>query len=133
VFLRCNTEHHSLALYPIALRAILGLSPHSSCMSFGLQLGSYRQLRDARDFLQERGATVTELPPELHPGMDYAAYVRDPDGHTLELYHYMEQIGWDGRARGPAERRKVTQGAWPEALEPMSDSYMGEPFLGPLG
>src|SRR5256714_10946486 len=26
VFLRCNTEHHSLALYPIALREKLGLS-----------------------------------------------------------------------------------------------------------
>ena len=28
---------------------------------------------------------------------------------------------------------KVTNGEWPEALEPMSDSYQGEPFLGPWG
>ena len=45
----------------------------------------------------------------------------------------MEQIGWDGRPRPADQRRKVTQGVWPEALEPTSDSYMGEPFLGPLG
>ncbi len=133
VFLRCNTEHHTIALYPIALREKLGLSPHSNCMSFGLQLGSYRQLRDAIDWLKAQGARVIELPPKLRPGIDYAAYVFDPDGHALELYYYMEQIGWDGRVRGSAARRKVKQGVWPDALEPLSDTYMGEPFLGPLG
>jgi hypothetical protein len=102
-------------------------------MSFGLQLGSYRQLRDAIDWLKAQGARVTELPPALRPGIDYAACVIDPDGHALELYYYMEQIGWDGRVRGSASRRKVKPGVWPEMIEPLSDTYMGEPFLGPLG
>jgi catechol 2,3-dioxygenase-like lactoylglutathione lyase family enzyme len=133
VFLRCNTEHHTVALYPIALRAELGLSTHTNCMSFGLQLSTYRQLKDARAWLAERGAQPFELPRELTPGVDYSFYVRDPDGHALELYYYMEQVGWDGRVRSPHERRKVTQGEWPEALEPMADTYMGEPFFGPLG
>ncbi|HWE72926.1 MAG TPA: VOC family protein [Stellaceae bacterium] len=133
VFLRCNTEHHTVALYPIALREKLGVSPHSNCMSFGLQLGSYRQLRDAIDWLKAQGARIIELAPALRPGIDYAAYAIDPDGHALELYYYMEQIGWDGRVRGSAARRKVKQGLWPDTLEPLSDTYMGEPFLGPLG
>ena len=30
VFLRCNTEHHTMALYPIAVRAELGLRPDST-------------------------------------------------------------------------------------------------------
>jgi catechol 2,3-dioxygenase-like lactoylglutathione lyase family enzyme len=132
VFLRVNTEHHSLALYPHALRAELGLSPHSSCMSFGIQLGSYAQLRDALSWLGERGAKPFDLPPELRPGIDYAFYVKDPDGHALELYYYMEQVGWDGRVRPAAQRRKVETGKWPTAIEPMPDAYMGEPFLGPL-
>jgi hypothetical protein len=102
-------------------------------MSFGLQLGSYRQLRDAIDWLKAQGARVIELPPELRPGIDYAAYAVDPDGHAIELYYYMEQVGWDARVRGSAARRKVRQGVWPEALEPLSDTSMGEPFLGPLG
>jgi catechol 2,3-dioxygenase-like lactoylglutathione lyase family enzyme len=131
--LRVNTEHHSLALYPLALRARLGLSAHSTCASFGLQLGSYRQLRDAIPFLNANGVETFELPPELRPGIDYAFYVRDPDGHALELYYYMEQVGWDGRVRRPDERRPMRLGVWPEALEPMGDAYMGEPFLGPLG
>ena len=133
VFLRCNTEHHTVALYPIALRDKLGLSAHTNCMSFGLQLGSYRQLRDAIDWLKASGARVVELPPELRPGIDYAACAIDPDGHALELYYYMEQVGWDGRVRGSAARRKVRLGEWPDTLEPMADTYMGEPFLGPLG
>jgi hypothetical protein len=45
----------------------------------------------------------------------------------------MEQIGWQAKPRPPEQRRKVTPGVWPEALEPMSDTYMGEPFLGPWG
>ena len=47
------------------------------------------------------------IPPELYPGIDYAAFALDPDGHCIQLYYYMEQIGWDGRVRPAAERRKV--------------------------
>src|SRR5205809_5699316 len=42
VFLRANTEHHCMALYPLALREELGLSAHTTLMSFGLQMGGYR-------------------------------------------------------------------------------------------
>ena len=52
LFLRCNTEHHSLALFPLPLRDVLGLSSHSKCASFGLQVANYRQLRDAVKFLR---------------------------------------------------------------------------------
>ena len=133
VFLRCNTEHHTVALYPIEMRATLGLSPHTNCLSFGLQMGSYKQLKDAIAFLKANGQRIVELPPELRPGVDYAVCVFDPDGHALELYYYMEQIGWDGHVRPAAQRRKIVSGTWPDTLEPMADTYMGEPFLGPLG
>ena len=42
----------------------------------------------------------------------------------------MEQIGWDGRVRPAAERRRVN-GQWPEALEPLSDTYVDQVFQGP--
>ncbi|HEX9878610.1 MAG TPA: VOC family protein [Candidatus Binatia bacterium] len=134
VFMRANTEHHSLALYPKALRETLGLSPHTTLMSFGLQLANYRQLRDAVAFLGERGVRVVDtVPPELYPGIDYAAHVMDPDGHCVQLYYYMEQVGWDGRPRPKELRRKVNPGEWPETLESMTDTYEGEPYLGPWG
>jgi catechol 2,3-dioxygenase-like lactoylglutathione lyase family enzyme len=133
VFLRCNTEHHSLALYPIALRAKLGLSPHTTCMSFGNQVGDYGQLRNAVDFLKANGVTIKYLPPELFPGIDYSAFAVDPDGHTVQLYYYMEQVGWDGRVRPKSDRRRVDNARWPEAVPPMSDTFDGETLLGPLG
>jgi len=75
---------------------------------------------------------VNTIPPELHPGIDYAAHVLDPDGHCLQLYYYMEQVGWDGKPRPRGERRRV-QEEWPEVLEPLSDTYVDQTFQGPLG
>lgn len=133
VFLRCGTEHTAVALYPMALRAELGLSEHSNCLSIGMQVANYQQLRDARAFLTEHGVTIKELPPELSPGIDYSFLAIDPDGHAVQFYYAMEQIGWNAKPRPAEQRRKVTPGVWPEALEPMADTYMGEPFLGPWG
>ncbi|MBI3325117.1 MAG: VOC family protein [Nitrospinae bacterium] len=132
LFLRHGAEHHSLALFPKALRAELGCSPHTSSASFGVEVGSYSQLRNAMGFLKEQGVPFKELPEELHPGIDYLAYVQDPDGHLIQLYYYMEQLGWDGKPRPKAQRRRVSQ-EWPETLEPLSDTYMDQVYQGPLG
>jgi|SRR5579871_2499371 len=133
VFLRANTEHHSVALYPVALRSVLGLSPHTTLMSFGLQLGGYRQLRDAVAFLEQAGVQVKKLPAELFPGIDYCAFAIDPDGHAFQLYYYMEQVGWDGRPRPPSARPRIDAERWPDSVPAASDAYMGETYLGPLG
>ncbi len=133
VFLRVGTEHHSLALLPKALRAELGLSGHTACASVGLELGSYRQLRDAVAHLKARGIRFVDgLPPELSPGVDYSAHMLDHDGHCLQLYYYMERVGWDGKPR-PAHLRRKPVEPWPERLEPMSDTYADDTFHGPLG
>jgi len=131
LFLRSGSEHHSLALYPLSLRERLGFSSHSRCMSFGFQLGSYSQLRACVEFLKQRGCRFLDVPAELYPGMDYVAHVLDPDGQCVQLYYYMEQVGWDGRPKPTALRRTVGK-IWPDQLEPLSDSYADMPFLGPL-
>ncbi len=133
VFLRANTEHHAMALYPLALREELRLRSDTTLMSFGLQLGTYKQLRDAVAFLKESGVTIKYLPPELFPGIDYCAFAIDPDGFAFQLYYYMEQIGWDGKPRPESQRVEIDNTKWPEAVEAHSDTFSGEPFLGPLG
>jgi catechol 2,3-dioxygenase-like lactoylglutathione lyase family enzyme len=134
LFFRCNTEHHSLALFPTAARAALGLSGHSKNAALGLQLANYRQLKDAVAFLRGQGVKVTDaIPGELHPGIDLAAHARDPDGHTIQLYCAMEQIGWDGKPRPKELRQPKPLSDWPATLEANSDAYAGEPFLGPWG
>ena len=132
VFLRHGLEHHSLKLYPRALRAELGLSEHTSCVSMGMQVGSYRQLRDAVAWLKKRGVRMIDLPPQLSPGIDYHVHALDPEGHCIQLYYYMEQVGWDGKPRPAAQRRPVTT-PWPEHLPAMSDTYADQIFQGPLG
>jgi catechol 2,3-dioxygenase-like lactoylglutathione lyase family enzyme len=133
VFLRNGGEHHSLALFPKALRGELGLNAGTSVATMGMQVGSYRQLKDAVAFLKKNGARFTEaVPAELYPGVDYAAHIVDPAGHCLMLYYYMERVGWDGQPRPASERRKVAK-EWPESLEPMSDTYADPAFMGPLG
>lgn len=132
VFLRNGSEHHSLAIFPKALRQELGCSAHTSSASFGVEVGTYSQLRNAVAFLKENGVSFKEMPAELHPGIDYAAYAMDPDGHLLQLYCYMEQIGWDGKTR-PKDQRRQVSADWPETLEPLSDTYVDQVFQGPLG
>lgn len=131
VFLRNNTEHHSLVLYPIELREKLGLSDHTTCAGIGMQVANYQQLRDARDFLKEKGLRIGEMPAELTPGLDYSFLAFDKDGHAVQFYYYMEQIGWDGKPRPAEARRRPAAGDWPEAVPAMTDSYMGETFPGP--
>jgi hypothetical protein len=85
-------------------------------------------------FLQERGIKATDaLPPELHPGIDYAAHVLDPDGHCIQLYCAMEQIGWDGKPKPKQLRKPRKLNDWPEVLDGDLAAYAGEPFLGPWG
>jgi len=122
-----------MALYPAALRDQLGLREDTLCLSFGLQVANYRQLRDAVTFLREKGCTIKELPQELFPGLGHSTLVLDPDGHAVQLYAYMEQVGWDGQPRPAHLRPAITPGAWPDAVPALSDSYGGEVYLGPWG
>ncbi len=134
LYFRCNTEHHSLALFPIALREVLRLSAHSTAAALGLQLANYRQLKDAVKFFRAQGCEVSEaIPLELHPGIDHAAHLFDPDGHCIQIYCAMEQIGWDGKTRPQELRRPTPLSNWPETLAAGADAYLGEPFLGPWG
>jgi catechol 2,3-dioxygenase-like lactoylglutathione lyase family enzyme len=133
VYLRSGTEHHTLVLADKELRSRIGLSEHTSCLNIGMQVGSYSQLRAAVQHLLRQGHTLVDsVPQELYLGVDYAAHFRDPDGHLVCLYYYMEQVGWNGRPRPQSERRKVTD-PWPETLAPLSDTYADQTYMGPLG
>jgi len=95
-------------------------------------VGSWVQLRDAVKFLRDKGRKFVTIPADLYPGIDYAAHALDPDGHVIQLYYYMEQVGWDGKPR-PKELRRPVRAEWPEVLEPLSDTYADQTFQGPLG
>jgi catechol-2,3-dioxygenase len=133
IYLRCGTDHHVIGLFPVALRGELGLNPATTLMSVGMQVATYRQLRDAIAFMRERGLQfIDRIPSDLHPGIDYAAHAVGFDGHCIQLYHSMEQIGWDGRPRPAAERPRVAPD-WPQTLDGTPASYVDQFLQGPLG
>lgn len=131
-FLRANTEHHSLALYPLALRAQLPLRQDTTTLGVGFRLASYAQLRDAAGWLLARGARTVSLPPALFPGMRHAVNLLDPDGHLVQLFAEIEQVGWQGAPRTEALLPDCEPASWPASIQPLADSFCGEPFLGPL-
>lgn len=131
-FMRNTGDHHSISLIPVALRGAIGMPENSTLMGYGMQVGSYRQLKDAVAWLKGRGCRFIDVPPELHPGIDYAAHLVGPDDHVIQLYYYMEQIGWDGRPR-PASDRPVVVQPWPETVAAHSDVYDNHTFQGPIG
>jgi hypothetical protein len=102
-------------------------------MSFGVQVGSYRQLLDAISFLRSEGCQLRELPPELSTGIDHSVYFVDPDGHLVQLYFQMEQLGWSGTTKPRESRRPSSFADWPAQIEAQADTYAGQIFLGPLG
>jgi catechol 2,3-dioxygenase-like lactoylglutathione lyase family enzyme len=134
LFLRANTEHHSLAIFPMELQKQLKLPLQSSTLSFGFRVGSYQQLLDAYHFLKEQGQIIVQLPVELSPGVGHHFYVIDPDGFCVQIYFEMEQVGWDGRTKPQHLRRtfSVSPENWPLSIPAQSDTFDGEVFMGPL-
>jgi catechol 2,3-dioxygenase-like lactoylglutathione lyase family enzyme len=133
VLLRANTEHHSLALYPMELREVLGVNQKSTVMSLGLKVLDYAQLRDARAYLKDRGVEVRALPQELFPGLGPNFFFVDPCGNWVQMYHRIEQIGWDGKPRPASERVRFDANEWPATVPASEDEFIGEVFMGPLG
>lgn len=131
VFLRAGAEHHALALYDLRLRAQLPIRQDTTTLSFGVKVAGHRQLLDATAWLQAAGYAPLNLPPDIFPGSRYAAVFADPDGHLVQLYSEMEQVGWDGRTRDPPLRPNLRPQSWPDLIDPLPDTFAGEPFLGP--
>ncbi len=134
VFLRNGGEHHSLALFPKALRGELGLNAGTSVATMGMQVGSYRQLKDAVAFLKKNGARFTDAGAGRALSRRRLCGAHRRSGRALLdalLLHGARRLGRPAAATA-SERRKVGK-EWPESLEPMSDTYADPAFMGPLG
>jgi catechol 2,3-dioxygenase-like lactoylglutathione lyase family enzyme len=103
VFLRCNGDHHCLAL--------IGGAPEASGAAktlhhLAFELATLDEVFRARDHLKEHGAKIV-YEGRRRAGCQVSVEFLDPDGHHLELYWGVDQIGYDGRAR-PAEEWRQT-------------------------
>ena len=104
VFLRCNGDHHALAL-------IGGLPAEGEVKRtlhhIAFELATLDEVFRARDHLKTHGTKIT-FEGRRRAGCQVAVEFLDPDGHHLELYWGLDQVGSDGRARPWDEWRQQT-------------------------
>jgi catechol 2,3-dioxygenase len=105
VFLRCNGDHHCLALVGGG-QAVDGSRADKTLHHLAFELATLDEVFRARDHLKMQGIKFV-FEGRRRAGCQVSVEFLDPDGHHLELYWDVDQIGSDGRAR-PAEEWRPT-------------------------
>lgn len=100
VFLRCNPDHHGIAL----VGGAQGPSTRRELHHLAFEVGSLDDVFRARKRLREHGATVI-FEGRRRAGVQIAVEFLDPDGHNLEIYWGIDQIGTEGISRPAHEWR----------------------------
>ena len=98
VFLRCNTDHHCLAL----VGAGDGQAKNKELHHFAFEVPTLPEVIRARDRLRAHGVKI-DFEGRRRAGCQIAVEFRDPDNHSVEIYWGVDQVGSDGRVRPSAE------------------------------
>jgi catechol 2,3-dioxygenase len=101
VFMRCAADHHGVAL----VGAAPGASPQHELHHMAFEVATLDEVFRARDWLRKHGVKI-EFEGRRRAGCQVAVEFRDPDGHWLEIYWGLDQVGADGRIRPPEEWRE---------------------------
>lgn len=103
VFMRCNNDHHGVAL--------VGGAPHASknveLHHMAFEVDTLDEVLKARAHLRACGVEV-QFEGRRRAGAQIAVEFLDPDGHWLEIYWGLDQVGPHEQARAAEE--------WVEAL-----------------
>ena len=105
VFMRCAADHHGVALVGAAPGAPAGTSAQHELHHLAFEVATLDEVFRARDYLRARGVRI-EFEGRRRAGCQVAVEFRDPDGHWLEIYWGLDQVGADGRVRPPEEWRE---------------------------
>lgn len=94
VFLRCNTDHHALAL----VGAATGQAKNRELHHLAFEVPTLEQVIRARDRLRAHKVPI-DFEGRRRAGCQIAVEFRDPDNHSVEIYWGVDQVGSDGRVR----------------------------------
>jgi catechol 2,3-dioxygenase len=100
VFLRCSPDHHGIAL----VGGMPGPSERRELHHFAFEVATPDEVFRARRHLREHGVPIV-FQGRRRAGAQIAVEFVDPDGHNLEIYWGVDQVGPDGRVRPPEEWR----------------------------
>ena len=98
VFLRCNPDHHGIALF----RATEASPPSARLHHLAFEVATLDEVVRVREHLRTRGVPI-DFEGRRRAGVQIAVEFRDPDGHRLEVYWCLDRIGSDGVARPAAQ------------------------------
>ena len=98
VFLRCNADHHGVAL----VGGASGPARGRELDHLAFEVATLEEVIRARDHLRAHRVPI-HFEGRRRAGCQVSIEFRDPDGHRLEIYWGIDQIGSDGRVR-PAQQ-----------------------------
>lgn len=100
VFLRCNPDHHGIALFKGTERNPAGAGLHH----LAFEVDTLDDVVRARTHLRQHHVSI-DFDGRRRAGVQIAVEFRDPDNHRLEIFWGIDQVAADGQAR-PAHEWK---------------------------
>ncbi len=102
IFMRCNADHHGVAL----VGAMSGPSEKRELHHMAFEVDTLDEVFLARKRLRELGVPIV-FEGRRRAGVQIAVEFLDPDGHHLEIYWGLDRVGADGRVRPKDEWREA--------------------------
>lgn len=94
VFLRCNPDHHGVALFKATETNLPGAGLHH----LAFEVPTLDDVVRARAHLRQHNVPI-DFDGRRRAGVQLAVEFRDPDNHRLEIYWGIDQIARDEKAR----------------------------------
>jgi catechol 2,3-dioxygenase-like lactoylglutathione lyase family enzyme len=101
VFMRCNADHHGVALVGGARG-----NEASSLNHFAFEVATLDEVFRARAWLRKHAVPIV-FEGRRRAGCQIAVEFQDPDGNNLEIYWGLDQIGTGSQARPASEWRQA--------------------------
>jgi catechol 2,3-dioxygenase len=102
VFMRCNQDHHGVAL----VGGMPGPSEKRELHHFAFEVDTLDEVFLARKRLREHGVPIV-FEGRRRAGAQIAVEFLDPDGHHLEIYWGLDRVAADRRVRPATEWREA--------------------------
>ena len=101
VFMRCNADHHGVALV-----GGTGKSERTSLNHFAFEVATLDEVFRTRAWLRKHGVPIV-FEGRRRAGCQIAVEFQDPDGNNLEIYWGIDQVGTNGFVRPASEWRQA--------------------------
>jgi catechol 2,3-dioxygenase-like lactoylglutathione lyase family enzyme len=116
VFMRCNADHHGIAL----VGTMKDAAPNIELNHMAFEVGTLDEVIQATRHLRKHKVPI-DFEGRRRAGCQIAVEFRDPDNHRLEIYWGVDQVGTDGYVRPSSEWK------WAHSLkEAIADPVRGQ-------